>query len=833
MLPIESVLDDIRNALRTAGSVVIHAPPGAGKTTIVPPALLDEIWLGGNRIVMLEPRRLAARAAAHRMAYLRGDATGRTIGYRTRLDSRVSSATRVEVVTEGVLTRMLQRDPTLEGYGLVIFDEFHERSLQGDTGLALALHTRRLVRDDLRIAVMSATIDGTAVARLLDDAPVVSSLGRQYDVTTRYHPPPAGSRRMSGFDGSFIAGAIRLALAETTGDVLVFLPGAPEIQRLLSILTSAPMAPAIDIMPLHGSLQPRDQDRAIAPAVPGRRKVVLATSIAETSLTIDGVRVVIDCGLARRSRFSLRSGMSRLETVRVSLASADQRRGRAGRTGPGICYRLWSVEENPSLQPFDPPEIVEADLAPLALDLSAAGVTDPSELPWLDPPPAVAYSRARELLRQLEAIDPEGRATEHGMALSQFGMHPRLAHMILRAAEERHGQLACRLAAILSERDPLRAVRETVGSDLTTRVDALRQPRDLPGADAAALRRTVEQARRWCSRLPVRDELVDEDSSAVGRVLSLAFPERIAQRRPGPQPRYQLRNGTGAVLPEGDPLTREPFLVIAESDGRVPEARVWLAAPLAVDDIESAFANQIVEQVIVEWDDADGLRAYRERRLGAIVLSRRVERDPDPTLVAEAVAGAIRRLGLGVLPWSESAIRLRERLAFLHAHDAAWPDVSDHALTGSLLDRLQEALGTIRSSRGFQAIDVSAALLGLLTWEQRRQLDELAPTHYVAPTGSRVPIDYREPGAPAVSIRLQEMFGTGRTPAILRERVALTLHLLSPAQRPVQVTRDLAGFWRTSYYDVRKDLRARYPRHSWPEDPLTAAPTRRTKGRRE
>jgi ATP-dependent helicase HrpB len=833
VLPIESVLDDIRDALRNAGSAVIHAPPGAGKTTIVPPALLDESWLGGNRVVMLEPRRLAARAAAHRMAHLRSEATGRTIGYRTRLDSRVSSATRVEVVTEGVLTRMLQHDPTLEGYGMVIFDEFHERSLQGDTGLALALHTRRFVRDDLRVVVMSATIDGTAVARLLDGAPVVSSLGQQYDVTTRYHPPPPGSRRMGVFDASFVAGAIRMALAETTGDALVFVPGAPEIQRLLSILTAASIAPTIDVMPLHGSLQPGEQDRAIAPAAPGRRKVVLATSIAETSLTIEGVSVVIDCGLARRSRFSLRSGMSRLETVRVSLASAEQRRGRAGRTGPGICYRLWSADENPSLQPFDPPEIAEADLAPLALDLAAAGVTDPAELLWLDPPPAVAYSRARELLHQLEAMDSEGRATEHGMALSRFGMHPRLAHMILRAAEEGHGPLACRLAAILSERDPLRAVRETVGTDLTARIDALRQPRDFPGADITALRRTLDQARRWGSRLPASDERVVEDSTIIGRVLSLAFPERIAQRRPGPQPRYQLRNGTGAALPEGDSLTREPFLVVAESDGRVPEARVWLAAPVAADDIESAFADQIVDQVVVQWDDADGLRSYRERRLGAIMLSRRVERDPDSTLVAEAVTGAIKRLGLGVLPWSESAIRLRQRLAFLHAHDAAWPDVSDPALTESLLDRLQDALGTIRSSLGLRSIDVPAALLGLLTWDQRRQFDELAPTHYVAPTGSRVPIDYRDPRAPAVSIRLQEMFGTDKTPAILRERVALTLHLLSPAQRPVQVTRDLAGFWRTSYYDVRKNLRARYPRHPWPEDPLTAAPTRRTKGRRE
>lgn len=833
VLPIVSVLDAIRNALRDAGSVVIHAPPGAGKTTIVPPALIDESWLGGNRIVVLEPRRLAARAAAHRMAHLRTETIGRTIGYRTRLDSRVSAATRVEVVTEGVLTRMLQHDPTLDGYGLVIFDEFHERSLQADTGLALVLHTRRLVRGDLRVAVMSATIDGTAVARLLDGAPVVSAPGRQYDVTTHYRPPPAGSRRIGAFDRSFVAGVVRSALAVSSGDMLVFLPGAPEIHRLRSVLIETSGSAAVDVIPLHGSLPPSEQDRAVSPAAPGRRKVVLATSIAETSLTIDGVRVVIDCGLARRSRFSLRTGMSRLETIRVSLAAADQRRGRAARTAPGTCYRLWSAEENPSLLPFDPPEIAEADLAPLALDLAGAGVNDPAELEWLDPPPPVAFSRARELLRQLDAIDQEDRITGHGQALSRFGMHPRLAHMILRATDRGFGTIACDLAAILSEHDPLRSVRETFGTNLQARLDALAQPRDFPGADIGALRRIGAQARRWRSRLPGGNERIAEDSTAIGRTLSFAFPERVAQRRPGPLPRYQLRNGTGASLPEGDPLTREPFLVIAESDGRVPEARVWLAASLTADDIETGFGDQIVDQTIVEWDDQDGVRASRERRLGAILLSRRFERNPDPVLVADAVTGAIRRLGLGVLQWDDAATRVRDRLAFLHAHDATWPDVSDAALANTLLDRLHDTLATIRSSSGFRTIDVRAALLGLLSREQRRRLDELAPTHYEAPTGSRVPIDYRDPRSPAVSIRLQEMFGTQGTPAVLAGRVALTLHLLSPARRPVQVTRDLAGFWRTSYYDVRKDLRARYPKHSWPEDPLSAAPTRRTRGRRQ
>ena len=830
-MPIESILEELREALTSVGAAVVHAPPGAGKTTGVPPALLKEEWLGTGRIVILEPRRLAARAAAHRMAHLRGESVGRTVGYRTRLDTQVSGATRIEVVTEGVLTRMLQQDPTLEGYGLVIFDEFHERSLQGDTGLALVLHTRRLVRGDLRVLVMSATIDGTSVARLLDNAPVVASSGREFAVETRYRSQPAGPRRHTAFDASFVAGVIRSALTETTGDVLVFLPGAPEIHRLHAIVDPA-VPQGVDVIALHGSLQPGEQDRAIGPSPPGRRKVVLATSIAETSLTIEGVRVVIDCGLARRSRFSPRTGMSRLETLRVSRASADQRRGRAGRTGPGICYRLWAEEEDIALQPFAPPEILEGDLAPLALDLAAAGVTDPNELPWLDAPPDAAFSQARELLEQLSAVDERGRVTPHGVSMSRLGMHPRLSHMVLRASDHGLGTMACELAAILGERDPLRALRETVGTDLRARVDALRKPREYPGADSGALRRVLDQARRWRSRLPSRaEDMASADANAIGRVLALAFPERVARRRPGPLPRFLLRNGTGATLPEGDPLGQESFLVIAESDGRAPEALAWLAAPLAEADVEADFGEQIVDTPSVEWNEAEGVRAWRERRLGALVLSRTRERSPDPSLVAAAVGSAITRHGLDVLHWSDGARRLRQRMAFLHAQDPEWPDMSDAALLASLLDRFHDALGRVRSSRELRTLDVSAALLGMLDWKQRQRLDQLAPTHFEAPTGSRLPIDYDDPRAPGVSVRLQEMFGTHETPTVFGGRVALTLHLLSPAQRPVQVTRDLAGFWRSSYYDVRKDLRARYPKHAWPDDPLTAPPTKRARPR--
>ena len=779
---------------------------------------------------MLEPRRLAARAAAQRMAWLRHETVGQTVGYRTRTDTRVGRETRIEVVTEGILTRMLQQDPTLDGYGLVIFDEFHERSLQGDTGLALTLHTRRLVRPDLRVAVMSATIDGTAVARLLDEAPIVTSLGRQHVVETRYRTPAHGSRPVLAFDAAFVAGAIRSALDETAGDILVFLPGAPEIHRVERLLEETGSPASVYIVALHGSLQPGEQDHAIAPAAPGRRKVVLATSIAETSLTIEGVRVVIDSGLARRSRFSPRTGMSRLETVRVSRASADQRRGRAGRTAPGVCYRLWSEAEDAALQQFALPEIMEGDLAPLALDLAVAGVRDPADLAWLDPPPGTAFSQATELLRQLQAIDADGRVTPHGKIMARFGMHPRLAHMVLKASDNGLGELACQVAAILSERDPLRGAREMVGTDLGARVEALKRPRDLSGADAGAIKRVNEQARRWMSRLPPDAKTVGTDGTAVGRVLALAYPERLARRRPGQQPRYVLRNGTGAVLPEGDALGQSTFVVVAESDGRAPEARVWLSAALNEDDVEVAFADQIIDEQQVEWSE-EGIRSYRVRRLGAIELSRAPVRHPDPALVADAVTNAVRRQGLDVLHWTDGARKLRQRIAFLHAHDSTWPDMSDAARTESLLAGLHDALGQIRSARELRSLDVTTALLGLLDWSQRRRLDDLAPTHFEAPTGSRLPIDYGDPRSPGVSVRLQELFGSRETPTVLGGRVALTLHLLSPAHRPVQVTRDLAGFWKSSYYDVRKDLRARYPKHSWPDDPLAAAPTRRARPR--
>ena len=834
-LPIDAIIPRVRIALRDRRAAIVLAPPGAGKTTVVPLALRQEPWLGGHRIVMLEPRRLAARAAARRMAHLLSEPVGHTVGYRTRLDTRVSAATQIEVVTEGILTRIVQRDPTLDDYALVIFDEFHERNLIADVGLALALHTRRLLRPDLRILVMSATLEGTAVARLLDDAPIIASEGRQYPVETRYQPLAGTSRGRA--DHARLTRAVSTtileALEDAPGDLLAFLPGTAEIHRTLQHLDSAIVPANTDVLPLHGMLRAEDQDRAIEPSRPGRRKVVLATSVAETSLTIDGVRIVVDSGLARRPRFSPRTGMSRLETTRVSRASADQRRGRAGRTAPGVCYRLWDETEQAMLLPFAPPEIVEGDLAPLMLDLAVAGVADPTDLAWLDVPPAAAWNQARELLAQLEALDDRGFPTAHGREMAQLGMHPRLAHMVLRAMLMKCGSLACDLAALLGERDPFGRASATGtvldrGVDLRDRLDALRgRGAHTPHADRRTLDRIRQQARSWREQLHLADSPCDH--GAAGRILALAFPDRVAQRRAGQASRYVLRSGPGALLPATDQLGAEPWLVIAESDGRAPEGRIYLAAPLTDNDIRDAFADQMTDVDIVEWDEETGIRARSERRLGAIVLTTTVVRAPRPELVAAALGDAIRRRGLAILPWSEPATRLRHRLAFLHRHDSTWPDMSEAALTEALLEALRAHLATVQTAEALRRVDVGGALMDLLDGAQRAQLELLAPTRFVAPTGSRMPIDYSDPDAPSATIRLQELFGCETTPAVFGNRVPITLHLLSPAHRPVQVTRDLAGFWRTSYFDVRKEMRARYPRHSWPDDPVAARPTTRTR----
>jgi ATP-dependent helicase HrpB len=827
-LPIDDVLPSLEAALADGRAAVLQAPPGAGKTTRVPLALLNAAWLVGQRLVMLEPRRLAARAAARRMAATLGETVGGTIGFRVRGETRVSSRTRIEVVTEGVLTRMLQSDPSLDGIGLLLFDEFHERSVQADLGLALALQAQEVLRPDLRILVMSATLDGAAVSTLLGDAPVITSGGRLHPVAVRYVGRRDGQR-----PDAAVAVVVRQALARDEGSVLAFLPGAAEIRRTLALLDDGSLPRDVRLHPLYGDLPPAAQDAAIAPAPTGQRKVVLATSIAETSLTIDGVRIVVDGGLARVPRFSPRSGMTRLETVRVSQASSEQRCGRAGRTAPGICYRLWAAEDQAALLQRATPEILETDLAPLALDLAVAGVRDPGELRWLDLPPGAGLSQARELLHQLDALDDAGRLTAHGRDMATFGVHPRLGHMLLRGRTMGLGSTACIVAAVIQERDVLRRDAVHREADLRLRVGLVADGgrADHHDVDRDALHRVREQARTWRAQLGAADsERIDED--AVGRLVALAYPDRVAQRRAGSGERFLMRNGLGAVLDDGGALTGAAFLAIADLDGRAPQSRVYLGAALGRAEIDELFGAQVSREEIVAWDAAGGaVRAQLRERLGAIVLREVPVREPDDERVARVLLTAISRGDGLAVHWSSAAQRLRERLAFLHRWDDAWPDVGDVALRESMEQWLMPRLAGLRTRAEVERLDPGGMLLDLLTWEQRRALDVLAPTHVTVPTGSRIAVDYGDPQAPVLAVRLQELFGLADTPRVAGGAVPLTLHLLSPARRPVQVTRDLAGFWRSSYFDVRKDLRGRYPKHEWPDDPLSAAPTRRAKPR--
>ena len=893
-LPIDDALPALRAVLASRTRAVLQAPPGAGKTTRVPLALLGEPWMAGRTILVLEPRRLAARAAARRMAATLGEPVGGTVGYRVRLDSRVGPRTRVEVVTEGVLPRLLHDDPALERVGAVLFDEFHERSLQADLGLALTLDAQAVLRDDLRVLAMSATLDGARVAALLADplgtpAPVVTSEGRVYPVEVRWAPrrPDAGPHALEGA----VAAAVRSALAAHPGDVLVFLPGAAEIRRTADLLGTTPPGPGTRVFELHGQLDAAAQDEAVAASPPGARKVVLATNVAETSLTIEGVRVVVDAGLARVPRFSPRTGMTHLDTVRVSRAGAEQRCGRAGRVAPGACYRLWPEAEHHGLGPHATPEILEADLAPLALELAAAGVADPNALRWMDPPPEAAHARARALLAQLGALDARGRVTAHGRAMAALPLHPRLAHMLLRAGPLGDGplRLACDLAALLGDRDLLRPAGPGAhpDADVRLRLALLRGAAgDVPAAahgwpvDRAGVHRARQEARALLGRVrplvrgragaagtpngpspngasPNGSGAADGDALA-GLLVALAYPDRVAQRRGAREPgagdatapgRFLLRNGRGAVLGSGQPLAREPLLAVAELAGSTAdrESRIALAAPLDAADLERHFAGQIERADEVAWDAAAGaVRARGVERLGALVLRERPSPAPDPVLVAAALLGAVRDAvrarGLdAALPWTDAAHGLRARVAFLRMLGTGagagppgaspWPDWSDAALADTLGAWLGPALPGLRRWADVEAIDLAAVLTAQLTWAQRAALDELAPTHVAVPTGSRIRVDYTDPAAPVLAVRLQELFGVAETPRIAGGRVALVLHLLSPAHRPVQVTRDLAGFWRSSYFDVRKDLRGRYPKHPWPDDPLAAEPTRRAKPR--
>jgi ATP-dependent helicase HrpB len=815
-LPIDAVLDELSGTLEKTNAAVLVAPPGAGKTTRVPLALLDAPWARGKKIVVLEPRRIAARASAERMAKTLGERAGGTVGYRVRFGSKVSRATRIEVVTEGIFSRQILDDPELSEVAAVLFDEFHERSLDADLGLALARDAQTGLREDLRILVMSATLDGARVARLLGDAPVIASEGRAFPVETCYpgRKPDAPLERQ-------MADAIVAALRVDPGSVLAFLPGAAEIRRTETFLKERIQDAGIEIVPLFGALDAAVQDRAIAPPPKGSRKVVLATSIAETSLTIEGVRIVVDSGFARVPRYEPDIGLTRLETVRASRAAVDQRRGRAGRTEPGICYRLWDEPQTASLAPFTQPEILSADLSSLVLDVAQWGVTDPTTLPFLDPPPAPALKEAKSLLHELGALDEGGRITAEGRSLRALALPPRLARMIVDSARFGAAGPAADIAAVLTERG-----LGGDSADLDARLDQFRRDRAPRAASAR------DMARRWASQVttgnPPSSETVE---LSTGVMLAFAFPDRVARNRGNGS--FVLANGRGAAVEQTSALARAPYIAVGELTGTAASGRILLAAPIAQSEIEAHFADQIETVDEIAFDrGALALRARRRRSLHAVTLAEApLALAPSPD-TARIFADGMAAAGLDKLPWSKAAIQWRDRVMFLRkAEGEPWPDLSDDGLVARSEDWLVPALYDKTSLKDVSAGDLSEALMALLPWDLRARLDREAPTHFEAPTGTQLAIDYEAEQGPTIAVRLQELFGLNTHPSIAGGAVPLVLELLSPAQRPVQVTRDLPGFWRGSYAAVRSDLRGRYPRHPWPDDPANAAPTRRAKPR--
>ena len=813
-LPIDAALPQLTSALAGNDAAVLVASPGAGKTTRVPLVLLDEPWAKDKKILVLEPRRLAARAAAARMASTLREQVGDTVGLRVRFDSKVTKRTRIEILTEGVFTRLILDDPSLDGIAAVLFDEFHERSLDADLGLALARDAQLGLRPDLKLLVMSATLDGARVAALLGYALAVESEGRVFPVETRYlgRDPRASIERQA-------ADAVERALRAESGSLLVFLPGAGEIRRTEELLKERIRDTNVDIVGLFGALDAREQDRAISPSPPGRRKVVLATSIAETSITIEGVRVVIDSGLARVPRYEPDVGLTRLETVRVSRAAADQRRGRAGRTEPGICYRLWDEPQTGSLEPYTRPEILSADLSSFALDLAQWGAGDTGQLAFLDAPPQAAMNEARTLLREIGAIDENNRITEEGRKLRALPLPPRLARMVVDAAAQGAGEMAAAIAAVLTERG--------LGGndvDLGHRLENFRRDRSRRAEDARAM------VRRWTATAGNRQ--TDNDQSP-GALLALAYPDRVARNRGGSGGAFLLANGRGGMIDPASALARETYLVVAELAGAAAAGRIVLAAPITLEEIEQDFAEQIRDSETVTFDATSAsLRARRTRRLGSLVLAEQTRPVGFDSGSARLLAEGIATIGVRKLPWSKAQLQLRNRVMFLRrAEGDEWPDLSDDTLARTAAEWLAPFLTGKTSLQQIGADDLAAMLDALLPWTLRKRIDAEAPTHFAAPSGSQVPIDYEAEEGPKLSIRVQELFGLAVHPTIAGGRVPLLIELLSPAHRPVQMTRDLPGFWRGSYKDVRTDLRGRYPKHPWPDDPLTAPATRRAKPR--
>jgi ATP-dependent helicase HrpB len=820
--------------------VVLEALPGAGKTTCIPIALQNAPWLEGKKIIVLAPRRLAARAAAMRMSHLLQEKVGETVGYRVRMDSRVSAKTRIEVVTEGVLTRMLQSDPALGRIGLVIFDEYHERSLDADLGLALCLDMQGVLNRDLRLLVMSATMEKGPLAAMMNHAPAITCPGHLFPVETRY---------MGQYTPSWSEDAIHRtvlsAVREETGSILVFLPGAGEIRKTARRLQAAQLPSEWVIAPLFGNLSRSDQDQAILPPPEGKRKIVLATSIAETSLTIEGIRVVVDSGLQRTPRFDPRSGLTRLVTIPVSRASADQRRGRAGRTGPGVCLRLWSHQMHPTLPAAHRPEILEADLTGFVLELAFWGVDNPETLHWLDPPPKGSFHGARDLLLTLGAIDKHGRVTAHGKQMAALPVHPRLAHMIISAESIGQRKLACDVAALLGERDAIRFKPGRQDADMGLRVDlmrAARQSRPLvcPGenfdqltVDRGAVSRAIRVSDHLSRRLVSKDG--DGDTDTLGQLLAWAYPDRVAQLRSGGRGKFLLTSGRGASLDSASPLGAEPFLVAAELDGERREARIFKAAPTSLDTLLKQFEHQVKWSESIKWDpNRNCVKALRKLKLGAITLRSEPLPNPDPEQVLNGLLSGIAQQGIQCLPWNKALRQWQGRVCLLRRlleDHKTWPDVSDQGLERSLNRWLGPYLNHMDRLSNLVKVDLKGALFNMLSYEQHKVLDALAPTHLKVPSGSRIPIDYGSL-VPVLAVRIQEMFGLSQSPAVARGRQPLLIHLLSPAGRPVQITQDLAGFWETGYTQVKKELKGRYPKHYWPDNPLQAQATARAKPRR-
>jgi ATP-dependent helicase HrpB len=811
-LPILEALPALKTSMQDGNKAVLIAPPGAGKTTCIPLALLNEPWRKEEdcKIIMLEPRRLAAKASARRMASMLGEKPGERVGYRVRMESRVSAKTRIEVVTEGVFARMIVEDPSLDGIAAILFDEFHERNLDGDKSLAFALDAQEALRDDLRILVMSATLDGGRVSSILNDAPVIESMGRTFPVEARYRPRKPRDRLEEA-----VCATVLEAIAEEQGSVLVFLPGQAEIMRVIDRLSGKIPKDCI-LAPLFGAMEGRDQDRAIQAAPKGQRKIVLATSIAETSLTIEGVRIIVDSGLVRRPHFEPGLGLSRLETVRVSRASAEQRQGRAGRTEPGICYRLWDKGQMAALPAFEPPEILQTDLSRLVLDLAVWGERDPKNLRWLDLPPNAGWQEAVKLLQSLDALDEQGGLTDHGKQLARLPVPPRLGHMIVTAAGEGDEYIACLIAALLSEGGRLR------------HNDLRRLLQDLQSNRLNNAKQIKSLAKRWMNSKAEGPVRVEE----AGRILALAYPDRVAMRR-GAKGGYLLASGRGGVLEENDPLNTSQFLVVADLQGAASKARITLAAPITRSEIEDELGHHFEERELVEFDkQSNSVRARQQLCLGKVVLEEKKLKNPSPEALQAALIEAIRRKGMKALPFTKELERWRGRVLFASIREEGWPDFSDQALLDTLEDWLQPFLAGKMSVDELTSGDLKAALQAQLPYEKLAGLDDLLPSHFIVPTGSKIPIDYAVQNGPVLAVRVQELFGLDQHPTILNGQVPLLLHLLSPAQRPIQVTRDLPGFWRGSWKEVKADMKGQYPKHVWPDDPLATEATRRAKPRK-